>query len=183
MELSGQLHGPSALSPVATEQVGCVSLRANPNTLKETKKKKKKKKKKIFCPCLESNHDSSIINAIGNALSGLLMHKTTHTVLYSTPPLLHGRDETIFTLTYRQYTHTKERVGHLPTEKVPQNTQSKQALMTIRLFPSVIFTAVLERAPSRSYTPIHAYRKRAPAETRDSFFHSFQREITLCRVS
>jgi len=55
MELSGQLHAPSALSPVATE---------------------------------------------------------------------HGRDETIFTLTYRQYTHTNERVGHLPTE-VPQNTPSK----------------------------------------------------------
>jgi len=31
------------------------------------------------------------------------MHKTTHFVLYFTSPLLHGRDETIFTLTYRQY--------------------------------------------------------------------------------
>jgi hypothetical protein len=168
MALSGQLHAPSALSPVATEQGGCVSLTADLNTLEETKKK-------ISCPCLESNYDSSVVNATDTALPGILTHKTTHFVLHSTSPILHSRDGTIFTLTYRQYIYTLTKESGICRQRCFKTRQA-----SINDNPSVplqLYLNARHHGHTHEHTPTENEHQLKPQ------FHSFQREITLCRVS
>jgi len=159
MEMSGQLHAPSALSPVATEQGGCVSLRTDLNTLEETKI--------ISCLCLESNHDSL----------GCKCHR------HCSIPASHAQDDALRVIFYFT-TFTRQKWNNFHTDKPTVYTLTKELGIcrqrrcfntrqaSINDNPSVPLRHIYSctwSAPSRSYTPKHAYRKRAPTETRHSF--------------